>query len=130
MTETPVFRLEGVVRAKAEVSDFEGPLTLILTLLSNNKIEIRDISISLILDQYLAYLDTMAVLDLDVASEFITMASHLMYIKTKMLLEGAEETEELTELISTLEELRGREKFCQYSSSVLITCLHLFQNCR
>ena len=57
--ENPNFYLEGVVRDKSEMQDFEGPLSLILMLLSKNKIEIRDIVISDILDQYLAYLDEM-----------------------------------------------------------------------
>jgi len=57
--ETPVFKLEGIVKLKDEMTDFEGPLTLILLLLSKDKIEIRDISISLILEQYLAYLENM-----------------------------------------------------------------------
>ena len=57
--ENPNFYLEGIVRDKNEMQDFEGPLSLILQLLSKNKIEIRDIRISEILDQYLAYLDEM-----------------------------------------------------------------------
>ena len=52
--ENPNFYLEGVVHDKDAMQDFEGPLSLILQLLSKNKIEIRDISISDILDQYLA----------------------------------------------------------------------------
>jgi len=104
--EMPVFRLEGIVKEKDEMSDFEGPLTLILQLLSKDKVEIRNISISKILEQYLAYLDDMAELDLDIASEFVAMASHLTYIKTKMLLTGGEEISELEQLISSLEELR------------------------
>ena len=84
--ENPNFYLEGVVRDKSEMQDFEGPLSLILMLLSKNKIEIRDIVISDILDQYLAYLDEMQSMDLEIASEFVQMASHLLYIKTRMLL--------------------------------------------
>ena len=95
------------------MKDFEGPLTLILQLLSKNKIEIRDISISMILEQYLEYLDTMAELDLDIASEFVAMASHLAYIKTKMLLSGDEEISELEQLISSLEELRRSDIYVQ-----------------
>ena len=49
--ENPTFRLEGVVKSRDEAQDFEGPLSLILMLLQKNKIEIRDISISEILDQ-------------------------------------------------------------------------------
>ena len=86
--DNPVFKLEGVVheRSAEALQDFEGPLDLILFLLSKNKIEIQDIPIALILDQYLAYLEQRKQLDLEVASEFITMAAHLMYIKTRMLL--------------------------------------------
>ena len=111
--ETPVFKLEGIVKEKDDMSDFEGPLTLILQLLSKDKIEIRDISISKILEQYLAYLDDMAELDLDIASEFVTMASHLTYIKTKMLLSGGEEVSELEQLITSLEELRRGDVYIQ-----------------
>ena len=111
--ETPVFKLEGIVKDKDDMSDFEGPLTLILQLLRKDKIEIRDISISKILEQYLAYLDEMAELDLDIASEFVAMASHLAYIKTQMLLSGGEEITELEQLISSLEDLRRGDVYIQ-----------------
>ena len=107
--ENPTFHLEGVVREQDSLADFEGPLSLILMLLSKNKIEIRDIKVSEILDQYLAYLARMEELDLEVASEFIQMAAYLLYIKTKMLL--APEPQELTELeqlMSSLEQLKNR----------------------
>ena len=113
MDSSPVFRLEGVVKTKDEMSDFEGPLALILQLLSKDKIEIRDISISLILEQYLAFLDEMAELNLDIASEFVAMASHLAYIKTKMLLSGGEEVSELEQLISSLEEFKRGDIYQQ-----------------
>lgn len=107
----PDFHLEGVVREKDELRDFEGPLSLILMLLSKNKIEIRDIKISDILDQYLDYLASMQSMDLEIASEFVQMASHLLYIKTKMLLSGEkEEVSELDELISSLENLKARDR--------------------
>jgi len=111
--EIPVFKLEGIVKEKEDMSDFEGPLTLILQLLSKDKIEIKDISISSILEQYLAYLDEMAELNLDIASEFVAMASHLTYIKTKMLLSGGEDISELEQLITTLEELRRGDVYVQ-----------------
>ena len=117
MIEIPVFRLEGVVKAKDEPADFEGPLALILQLLSKDKIEIRDISISLILEQYTAYLEEMAELDLDIASEFVSMASHLAYIKTKVLLSGDEEVSELEQLISSLEDLRRADLYKQIKSA-------------
>jgi segregation and condensation protein A len=95
----PHYRLEGIVRTRSEeMEDFEGPLDVIFTLLSKNKIEIQDVSITAILEQYLAYLDEMKRLDMEIASEFITMASHLMLIKTKMLLSAAEQAEAESEL--------------------------------
>ncbi len=95
----PQYRLEGIVRTRSEeMEDFEGPLDVIFTLLSKNKIEIQDVSITAILEQYLAYLDQMKRLDMEIASEFITMASHLMLIKTKMLLSAAEQAEAESEL--------------------------------
>ena len=75
--ENPNFFLEGIVKEKNELQDFEGPLSLILMLLSKNKIEIRDIRISEILDQYLDYLDKMQSMDMEGASEFVQMAAHL-----------------------------------------------------
>ena len=81
--DNPNFHLEGVLREKGEMSDFEGPLSLILMLLSKNKIEIRDIKITDILDQYMDYLAQMESMDLEIASEFIQMASHLLYINVE-----------------------------------------------
>lgn len=107
--DDPIFHLEGVVKTKDEFEDFDGPLNLILLLLSKNKIEIRDISISTLLEQYLAYLDDMAKMDLEIASEFVSMASHLMYIKTKVLLSGDEEVSELEQLMDSLEKLRAKD---------------------
>jgi len=105
--EYPTYKLSGVFQ-QGESTDFEGPLTLILTLLSKNKIEIKDIRISDILDQYLEYLDEMASMDMDIATEFVAMASHLVYIKSRMLLDTPEEIDELTELISSLEALKAK----------------------
>lgn len=115
--DNPVFKLEKVVRSREEeeMQDFEGPLDLILFLLSKNKVEIQDISISLILDQYLAWLARRQRMDLEVASEFITMASHLMYIKTRMLLsiEDAEAQSEMDALVQALEERRRNESYAR-----------------
>lgn len=111
--EEPRYHLSGVVHSgDALPSDFDGPLDVILQLLSKNKIEIQDVSITSILEQYLAYLDEMKRLDMDIASEFIAMASHLMLIKTKMLLSAAEREEAMSEmelLIRSLEERRCAE---------------------
>ncbi len=111
--DDPTFRLESVVRSHGELEDFEGPLALILQLLSKNKIELEDIKISLLLDQYMAYLDEMKAMDLDIASEFVTMASHLVYIKTRMLLNAEEEVSELQELISSLEKIKAKDAYAR-----------------
>ena len=111
--DEPRYHLGSVVHAKGEtLEDFDGPLDVILLLLSKNKIEIQDIQISAILEQYLAYLDEMKRMDMEIASEFIAMASYLMYIKTRMLLSKAEQEEaqsEMDELIRSLEERQRSE---------------------
>ena len=107
----PQYRLEGIIRTRSEtMEDFEGPLDVIFLLLSKNKIEIQDVSITAILEQYLAYLDEMKRLDMEIASEFITMASHLMLIKTKMLLSAAEQAEAESELDLLRQSLIERQR--------------------
>ncbi len=107
----PQYHLEGIVRTRSEqMEDFEGPLDVIFLLLSKNKIEIQDVSITAILEQYLAYLEEMKRLDLEIASEFITMASHLMLIKTKMLLSAAEAAEAESELDLLRQSLVERQR--------------------
>ena len=75
------------------LDQFEGPLDLLLTLIQKNKVSITDIPISIICDQYMEYITEAQSLDMDVASEFIVMASELMLIKSKMLLPRPEEAE-------------------------------------
>ena len=107
----PKYRLEGIVHRRTDVmEDFVGPLDVIFLLLSKNKIEIQDVSITAILEQYLAYLDEMKRLDMEIASEFITMASHLMLIKTKMLLSAAEAAEAESELDLLRQSLIDRQR--------------------
>lgn len=110
-----------MVQTKEEVpADFNGPLDLILSLLSKNKMEIKDIQIALILAQYLDWLKQRAELDLEVASEFVTMAAHLVYIKTRMLLSvGDEEVmSEMDLLIASLEEHQRHENFSKIKAVV------------
>ena len=118
----PQYKLEGIVHTRTEImEDFEGPLDVIFLLLSKNKIEIQDVSITAILEQYLAYLDEMKRLDMEIASEFISMASHLMLIKTKMLLSAAEQAEaesELDLLRQSLIERRRKEAMEQIRLAV------------
>lgn len=83
--EKITYKLEG----------FEGPLDLLLTLLSKNKVSIYDVSISELLEQYLAHIRAMQELDMEVASEFLDMAARLVYLKTVSLLPKHEEEKEL-----------------------------------
>jgi segregation and condensation protein A len=72
---------------------FEGPLDLLLHLIRKNEVDIFDIPIATITDQYLAYLDLMKALNISLAGDFLVMASTLVHIKSRMLLPGAQEEE-------------------------------------
>ncbi|MGB9627212.1 MAG: segregation and condensation protein A [Thermodesulfobacteriota bacterium] len=76
------------------LENFEGPLDLLLHLIQKNEIDIFNIPIALITEQYLEYLKWMKVLNLDVAGEYLLMASTLLHIKSKMLLPSSPEEEE------------------------------------
>lgn len=81
-----------------KLENFEGPLDLLCHLIDKNKMDIYDIKINEIADQYIEYLNQMEEMNLDIASEFIMMASTLIYLKSKSLLPKQEEAEEeLTE---------------------------------
>ncbi|MCJ7546968.1 MAG: segregation/condensation protein A [Deltaproteobacteria bacterium] len=77
-----------------KVDVFEGPLDLLLHLIKQNQIDIYDIPIALVTEQYLDYIRIMKVLDLTIAGEFLVMAATLMYIKSRMLLPAPIEEEE------------------------------------
>ena len=119
--EAPIYHLEGVVKEKSEnMADFVGPLDLILHLLSKNKMEIKDIQISLILDQYLQWMHQRREMDLEVASDFVAMASHLVYIKTRMLLSihDEEAVSEMEQLIATLEAHQRNENYIKLKAVI------------
>lgn len=84
MEESITYRLEK----------FEGPLDLLLSLIKKNKLQIEDIPISLICEQYVEYIANAQKLDMELAVEFLIMASDLMLIKSKMLLPREENDEE------------------------------------
>ena len=81
---------------------FEGPLDLLLHLISKHKLNINDIEISILLEQYLEYIDGLKEQDFEIAGEFLEMASKLIYIKTVSLLPQPNEAKELKK------ELEGR----------------------
>ena len=82
-----------MVELTYRLDQFEGPLDLLLALIQKNKVSITDIPIVMICDQYLEYLAEAERMDLEIASEFIVMASKLMIIKSRMLLPHEEGTE-------------------------------------
>ena len=81
-----------------KIENFEGPLDLLIYLIEKNKMDIYDINLAEITDQYIEYLNKMEEMNLEIASEFLVMASTLLYLKSKKLLPKQEEgSEELTE---------------------------------
>ncbi len=114
MNETLTYKLET----------FEGPLDLLLRLIERNKVSITDIPIALIFEQYMAYLDEAKRMDMELAGEFIVMASELMLIKSRMLLPRTDEKDDpRAELAAALAEYQRMklaaayltEQFEQYS---------------
>lgn len=99
---------------------FEGPLDLLLHLIKKNRLNITDIPIALITEQYLEYLKLMKVLNLDVAGEYLLMAATLLHIKSKMLLPASsgEEGEEI-ETDPRAELVRRLLEYQQYKEAAL-----------
>lgn len=111
-----------------KIENFEGPLDLLCHLIDINKMSINDIKISDIADQYMDYIKQMEEMNLDITSEFLVMASTLLYLKSKSLLPKQDkEEEELTEeeLIRRIIEYKKykeisnklKENFLLYSKS-------------
>jgi segregation and condensation protein A len=78
--------MDGMEGYTVKVDVFEGPLDLLLHLIKQNQLDIYDIPIALVTEQYLEYIRIMKALDLTVAGEFLVMAATLMYIKSRLLL--------------------------------------------
>jgi len=76
---------------------FEGPLDLLLFLISKNKLNIYDIPVSILVSQYIEHIRLMKDVDMEIASEFLEMAAKLVYIKTVSLLPKHEEADKLAE---------------------------------
>jgi len=105
------FRLEG----------FEGPLDLLLHLIQKNELDIFNIPIALITEQYLEYLRLMKVLNLDIAGEYLLMASTLLHIKSRMLLpksSGGEEEEEEDPRAELVRRLLEYQKYKQAAAEL------------
>ena len=76
------------------IGDFEGPLDLLLHLIKKSKMEIFDVEISEITNQYLNFINEMSELNLDIASEYLVMAAELIEMKSRKLLPHLEDSEE------------------------------------
>jgi segregation and condensation protein A len=106
------FSMQTEYKVKLEV--FEGPLDLLLYLIKKDEVDIYDVSIERITSQYLEYLETFRMLDLEIAGEFVVMAANLIYIKSRSLLpvhqqppeEDAEEEDPRWDLIRQLIEYK------------------------
>lgn len=107
MIPPPAFGPEGRLSPKAPLAAekagggmkiklpvYEGPLDLLLDLVQKNEMDIKEIQVSVIAQQYLEYLNQMRELNLEIAGDFLVMAATLLYIKSKMLLPADEEDEE------------------------------------
>jgi len=103
------FRLEG----------FEGPLDLLLHLIQKDELDIFNIPISLVTEQYLEYLQLMKVLNLDLAGEYLLMASTLLHIKSRMLLPKSSEGEEEEEEDPRAELVRRLLEYQKYKNAAL-----------
>jgi len=77
-----------------KIENFEGPIELLCTLIEKNKMSIYDINLSEITDQYIEYINQMEKMNLEVTSEFLVMASTLLYLKSRKLLPNKQEDEE------------------------------------
>lgn len=107
---------------KVRLEVFEGPLDLLLYLIKRDEVDIYDISIERITQQYLAFMDAFKVLDIDVAGEFVVMAANLIYIKSRNLLpvavqppeEEVEEDDPRWELVRQLVEYKKFKDAAQH----------------
>lgn len=104
----------GIIRSgyTLKLQNFEGPLELLLELIGEAKLDVTEISLSQVTDQYLSYIRTMQLYNIDIASEFFVMAATLVYIKSKRLLPNVQaDDEEILEEQELLERLNEYRKF-------------------
>lgn len=80
-----------------KINDFEGPLDLLLHLIKEKKMDLLNLKIEIIIDEYLKFIDQMEKMNLDIASSYLVMASELIEMKSKLLLPRQEKEEEIEE---------------------------------
>ncbi|MEI6100479.1 MAG: segregation/condensation protein A, partial [Eubacteriales bacterium] len=106
-----------------KLSQFEGPLDLLLHLINKAKIDLQDIFISEITEQYLSYMEEIEEVDMDRASDFLNMASTLLYIKSRSLLPRhaeEQETEEIDPERDLIERLRAYKAYKDVSEKLKV----------
>ena len=107
------------MKYNVQLKVYEGPMDLLYDLVTKHKIDIKDIAISEITKQYLDYLDAMEAMDMEITSEFITMASKLVEIKSRYLLYlQREDSEEEDPRIELVERLKEYKKYKQISKEL------------
>ena len=93
---------------KIKLEAFEGPLALLMHLIDKNQIDIYDIPIAVVTEQYIAYIRTMEEFNIEVASEFLVMAATLLQIKSRMLLPKPPAAEQAEDEVDPRQELVER----------------------
>ena len=107
------------MKYNVQLKVYEGPMDLLYDLVTKHKIDIKDIAISEITKQYLDYLDAMEVMDMEITSDFITMASKLVEIKSRYLLYlQRDDSEEEDPRIELVERLKEYKKYKQISKEL------------
>ena len=91
-----------------KINDFEGPLDLLLHLVKESKMDIYEINISLIIEEYLDYIHKLKDMNIDLASEYLTMASELVHLKSRMILNQTDEEDSSEFELNTEEDLRNK----------------------
>ena len=110
---------ESVVDYSTKLKNFEGPLDLLLHLIKEAEIEIKDIFVSEVTDQFLRYMDGLSVLDVDKTSEYLNMAATLLEIKSKSVLPKIEETVDYEDPEQALIRQLGEYKLFKEASAKL-----------
>lgn len=103
------------------VSDFEGPLDLLLHLVKESKVDIYEINIRTIIDQYLDFIHSLEEKNIDIASEYLVMASELIHLKSKLLINRQDEEVSSEDEFSITSEEDLRNKLLEYEKYKQIT---------
>lgn len=96
------------------INDFEGPLDLLLHLIKTSKMDIYEVNITYIIEEYLKYINAMQDLNIDIASEYLVMAAELIHLKSKMLINIEDEVEDESDEFAISSEEELKQKLIEY----------------